>query len=193
MKNLVQIIYISRSTFVPSESSTGIEPNVARILHKSRSNNVKNGLVGVLYFGNGCFFQCLEGEEAAIDTLYKKLEADPRHQDIRLLSRKRIAAQSFGNWAMKYVPIDQAMQKLLLDNGYANFDPYTFDENMTQKVIALLMTASDSESATAPLGANAMHTPQPGTKSAGISVKLALVFSLASFLLSLAAIYLAAR
>ena len=94
---------------------------------------------------------------------------------------------------MKYVPIDQAMQKLLLDNGYANFDPYTFDENMTQKVIALLMTASDSESATAPLGANAMHTPQPGTKSAGISVKLALVFSLASFLLSLAAIYLAAR
>ena len=61
MTNLIQMIYISRSTFAQAEITNGIEPNVARILLKSRANNKKNGLVGVLYFGNGCFFQCLEG------------------------------------------------------------------------------------------------------------------------------------
>lgn len=195
MKNLIQIIYISRSTFVPSENSAGIEPNVARILHKSRSNNIKNGLVGVLYFGNGCFFQCLEGDETAVDTLYKKLEADPRHQDVRLLSKKRITDQSFANWAMKYVPIDQAMQKLLLDNGYVDFDPYIFNETMTQKVIELLMKASDPESklaASNPAPANI--APVVMANSAGsMTAKFALTFSFLSFLVSLAALYFAAR
>ena len=59
MDRLVQIIYISKSSFTPTVNSAGIEPNVARILVKSRINNRKNGLVGVLYFGDGCFFQCL--------------------------------------------------------------------------------------------------------------------------------------
>jgi hypothetical protein len=190
MKNLIQIIYISRSTFVPADNSVGIEPNVARILHKSRSNNVKNGLVGVLYFGNGCFFQCLEGEETAVDALYQKLEADPRHKDVRLISKKRIAAKSFGNWAMKYVPIDQAMQKLLLDNGYANFDPYFFDQDMTQKVIELLMNINDPESAAAAQSTHAISTTQPAQNK---TATLALVFSMLSCLISVAAIYLAAR
>ena len=43
MTNLIQMIYISRSTFAPAELSNGIEPNVARILLKSRANNKKNG------------------------------------------------------------------------------------------------------------------------------------------------------
>ena len=48
MQTLIQIIYISRSTFTPSGLTMGIEPNVARILAKSRLNNRRNGLVGVL-------------------------------------------------------------------------------------------------------------------------------------------------
>ena len=41
MDNLIQLIYISRSTFAPAEPTNGIEPNVARILLKSRANNKK--------------------------------------------------------------------------------------------------------------------------------------------------------
>ena len=74
MSRLIQIIYISRSSFITTTNSTEIEPNVARILAKSRVNNRKNGLVGVLYFGDGCFFQCLEGEETEVDKLYSKLD-----------------------------------------------------------------------------------------------------------------------
>jgi len=142
MTTLVQIIYISRSTSAPVQQGKGVDPFVARILAKSRSNNRKNDLVGVLYFGDGCFFQCLEGEETVVDTLYAKLLQDPRHKDLKIISRKPIAERSFGDWSMKYVPVEQAMTRLLQSRGMTTFDPYRFDDATTQHVISLLLTTN---------------------------------------------------
>lgn len=147
---LVQIIYISRSTTAPGRPENGLDPLVARILAKSRSNNRKNGLVGVLYFGNGCFFQCLEGEEGAIDTLYAKLEQDERHKDLKIISRQSISAQTFKDWTMKYVPVEQDMTALLQANGMQVFDPYQFDYAMTHRVINLLLRATEPAQIAAP-------------------------------------------
>lgn len=146
MERLVQIIYVSKSSFTSSIHSAGIEPNVARILAKSRINNRKNGLVGVLYFGDGCFFQCLEGKEAQIDMLYEKLQQDPRHKDLMLISRKQITALSFTDWAMKYVPLDAKLNNELQANGYSSFDPYKFDVVMTTKVLKLLQSSNNVDS-----------------------------------------------
>ena len=143
MKNLVRIIYISRTTLPTVETTSEIDPNIARILAKSRSNNRKNGLVGVLYFGDGCFFQCLEGEEHAVDTLYEKLLKDPRHKDIKLLARKQIKKLSFPDWAMKYVKLENEMKRLLSLYGHDVFNPYEFTVEMTQSVMGLLHGAND--------------------------------------------------
>lgn len=143
MQKLIQIVYISRSTFVPAEATNGIEPNVARILMKSRTNNRNKGLVGVLYFGDGCFFQCLEGDEQTVNTLYTKLLEDPRHKDLKLLSRKMITKLSFPDWAMKYVPLESQMMQLMKLKGHKTFDPYTFDSEITESVLRLLHAASD--------------------------------------------------
>ena len=121
----------------------GIEPNVARILAKSRINNRRDGLVGVLYFGDSCFFQCLEGTESAVDALYARLQSDTRHTDIKLLSHKRITALSYADWAMKFVPIEKEMNRLLKEGGYKSFDPYQFDEQMIRKTMALLQASTD--------------------------------------------------
>jgi Sensors of blue-light using FAD len=145
MNKLIQLIYISRSTFGASKSFQGIDPSVGRILLKSRTSNEKNGLVGVLYFGDGCFFQCLEGSEESVDTLYAKLQADVRHTDLKVLSRKPITAPSFVEWTMKYVPLDQQMNRLLEIHGYKAFNPYNFNELMTQEVMNLLRSASDAQ------------------------------------------------
>ena len=138
MASLTRIIYISRSTFNTSVVDGHIEPSVARILAKSRINNRKNKLVGVLYFGDGCFFQCLEGETAAVEALYAKLLHDPRHTDLKVLLRKSITKLSFTDWAMKYVPLEGQMKKLLADHGYKSFDPYKFDAELIKQVILLL-------------------------------------------------------
>ena len=147
MTNLIQMIYISRSTFAPAEITNGIEPNVARILLKSRANNKKNGLVGVLYFGNGCFFQCLEGAAEAVDNLYETLLKDTRHKDLKVLSRKPIDVLSFSNWSMKHVPLEDEMTKLLKSQGFKTFDPYNFNAEMTKNAMELLNSSNDSTQA----------------------------------------------
>ena len=143
MQKLVQIIYISRSTFENTDAINKIEPNVVRILAKSRINNRKNGLVGVLYFGDGAFFQCIEGEEDAINTLFAKIESDPRHKDVKLISKKYVTRVSFPDWAMKYAPLDEKMGKYLKEHGYQSFDPYVFTPEMTQNILGLLVDAYD--------------------------------------------------
>jgi hypothetical protein len=138
MSTLTQIIYISRSATPPSDPAKGVDPVVARILAHSRTNNRKNALVGVLYFGDGCFFQCLEGEESAVTTLYAKLERDERHRDLQVISRKQIATPTFKDWSMKYVAAEKAMAALLRSKGMSSFDPYRFDAATIDAVIDLL-------------------------------------------------------
>jgi hypothetical protein len=149
MGNLIQIIYISRATTGPANPGQEVDPVVSRILAKSRANNRKHGLTGVLYFGNGCFFQCLEGETAAIDALYAKLEQDDRHRDLKLVSRKAVARPSFEEWSMKYVPVDKEIAAFLGRHGMPAFDPYQFDAAMTQEVIGMLQGAPEPEAAPA--------------------------------------------
>ncbi len=154
VSDLVQIVYVSRSTFTTMPAELGIEPSVARILSQSRVNNARRGLVGALYFGNGCFFQCLEGRAADVDHLYAALLRDPRHTDLKVLSRRSIDRTRFPAWTMKYVPLDAEMKGLLRDLGLETFDPYRFDPDAVTRVLDMLASGSDiapaAEGATQP-------------------------------------------
>lgn len=141
--DLVRIVYISRSTFTTMPAEMGIEPSVARILAQSRINNARRGLVGALYFGDGCFFQCLEGRSDAVDRLYATLLKDPRHTDLKVLARQPIARTSFSSWAMKYVPLDADMKALLAEFGLESFDPYRFDADAVARVLEMLSAGND--------------------------------------------------
>lgn len=143
MPDLVQIVYVSRSTFTTMPPELGIEPSVARILAQSRTNNAKRGLVGALYFGDGCFFQCLEGRTEDVDRLYATLLEDPRHTDLKVLTRRSIPRKSFSNWAMKYVPLDAEMKALLRELGMSSFDPYRFDDAVVARVLDMLAQGGD--------------------------------------------------
>ena len=143
MSKLLQIIYISRSTFEALDANNKIEPNIARILAKSRVNNRINGLVGVLYFGDGVFFQCLEGEETAIKNLMIKLKADSRHKDLKIISKKTITQLTFGDWAMKFAPLDAQIQQFLKDNHFQKFDPYQFSGETISQFLNLLFKTHD--------------------------------------------------
>jgi Sensors of blue-light using FAD len=151
VSDLVQIVYVSRSTFTPMPAEQGIEPSVARILAQSRINNARRGLVGALYFGDGCFFQCLEGREDEVDRLYAALLQDPRHTDLKVLARRPIDRTSFATWSMKYVPLDAPMKALLRQQGLAGFDPYRFDEATVGKVLEMLRAGGDVTPAPEPV------------------------------------------
>ncbi len=181
MSDLVQIVYVSRSTFTAMPAELGIEPSVARILAQSRINNARRGLVGALYFGDGCFFQCLEGRTEDVDRLYAALLRDPRHTDLQVLVRRPIERTGFATWAMKYVPLDAEMKALLRELGLSSFDPYRFDEATVARVLDLLGNGRDLDhapaaAATAPQDAG---TPRPGTVRPAWVVPAAIVAAIA--------------
>ena len=150
MQNLTQLIYISRATFAPTATQHGFEPHVARILAKSRANNRHTHLTGVLYFGDGCFFQCLEGNTESVDTLYAKLQLDDRHTNIQLLSHKPIDSRSFDDWSMKYVLVEKDIERLLREHGHHTFDPYQFNAETVQALRDVFAASDDADRPTDP-------------------------------------------
>jgi hypothetical protein len=144
MPQLLRLTYVSRAAFPVDRLTSGIQREVARILVQSRRNNPRQQLVGALYFGDGCFFQCLEGPQEAVEALYQRLHGDPRHGELRVLSREFVSSPSFSSWAMKLVPNAQEVQSLMTRHGRTTFDPYSFDESLRVAMIQLLLRGADA-------------------------------------------------
>jgi hypothetical protein len=144
--------------------------------------------MGVLYFGDGCFFQCLEGEEGAVDRLYQTLLHDDRHTDIKLLSKKSIEELSFADWSMKYVPLEDDMNRLLVANGYKSFNPYMFSTHMIEKVLELLFTSNDYIFSPQSKPAVEAEVNQIGIEQVKRLAQLALTIAIIALGLSLASI-----
>ncbi len=200
MTDLIRIVYISRATFPISRANDGIEPTVARILSTSRTNNRKNGLVGMLYYGDGCFFQCLEGETSKVQALYKTLLKDPRHKDLKVLASEPIKRLSFPDWSMKYVPVDEHMLKLLEEHGFDTFDPYRFDHHLVERVMQLLQGVPDPTVPVVEARASApartvLAMTEPLTESPAQApdntAKISLVISIIALVVSIGALLIA--
>lgn len=141
---LYRFAYASHSTFQPFATTNGVDVNIAQILEVARQNNQKNNLVGALYYGNGCFFQCLEGTKQDIDTLYNKLLKDPRHKDLKVLLSEPIQERGFSSWEMKFATIDHEVRSFLREHDIHKFDPYQFDLATTKQLVDMLQKADDA-------------------------------------------------
>lgn len=148
MGDLIRVVYISRASFSEPAMNEGIAPQVMEILRSSRANNQANGIVGMLYYSDGCFFQCLEGERSRVESLYRTLRKDARHHDLKMLANEGIKRLSFPAWTMKYVPADEHMARLLEEHGFDCFDPYRFDHHLVERVLQLMQGVVDPTSCT---------------------------------------------
>ncbi|WP_084494889.1 BLUF domain-containing protein [Alkanindiges illinoisensis] len=139
-----RMVYASKATFKPFKAGDSIDKDVKDILTTARRENKKNNLVGALYYGNGCFFQCLEGNQQDIDQLYAKLEKDPRHHELKVLSLEPVEQRSFSSWEMKYATIDREVRAFLRTHQMGKFNPYRFSPEMTAELVGLLQQADEN-------------------------------------------------
>ncbi len=184
--NWLRLVYASRANFVAGVDNATVNADMARILMQSRKNNPANGLVGALYFADGCFFQCLEGPTDAVDALYARLHQDPRHSDLKVLSRNLINQLSFSRWSMKFVPNASAVRELLASHGLRSFDPYTFNPKVLADMVNLLLQGSEFAVS------ETQFTPTPQTKDAFSVARRAKIFSGISLVVVLIAVGVAA-
>ena len=106
---LYTFVYCSRAT----EGVDEVEVN--RIVEAAQRRNFTRGITGVLVFGNGVFFQLLEGPAVQVQKLIANLQSDPRHCDVVSLDwseerRERL----YPNWEMERVEADD-IRRVLID------------------------------------------------------------------------------
>ena len=72
--------------------------------------NLENELTGVLLSDGNTFIQILEGEEAQLLKLQRRLEKDIRHSNLQELHFEAIPKRDFHDWKMDIIAIDKLNQ-----------------------------------------------------------------------------------
>ncbi|TVQ36995.1 MAG: BLUF domain-containing protein [Wenzhouxiangella sp.] len=150
MGELVQLIYASRSRLDLRANSIGLAPEIGVILNQSRRNNKPLAIGGVLCFGDGNFFQCLEGERETVEALYEQIKADDRHHDVVLLRKEPVHHRQYRLWAMKFLGVDQFIRKFLAEQGLERFDPFKLDDAGIDRLLEMLRRETEPGSSEHP-------------------------------------------
>jgi len=132
---MLSLIYVSTSVKLLNDEE------LLDILKISRENNSSKDVTGLLLYKGGNFMQVLEGPDEAVEALYEKIKADPRHKDVNVLSREQISARQFPAWEMAFQNLDNPAIKN--EPGYSQFlhDEFSADvyrENPLRAYIMLL-------------------------------------------------------
>lgn len=143
MSQLIQLVYASKSRLPATSDQAGVEPGIARILTQSRRNNPTKAIGGVLCYGNGFFFQCLEGEKETVEALYQQIKDDDRHEDVRTLRHREIDSRTFELWAMKYLSLDRRVNAELKQLGLSRFEPFEFNDECIDRMLQRLKEATE--------------------------------------------------
>lgn len=83
-----------------SQSAGGVQPStlaIAQILGVSAPNNRRDHLTSCVLFHGGHVLQIIEGARPDIDRLLSRLSRDDRHQDMHMLSERRIGQRAIAD------------------------------------------------------------------------------------------------
>jgi hypothetical protein len=144
---LVRLLYASRAVDSVSHEE------LLKILSQSKANNPGSGITGVLCTSGRIFLQLLEGGRMQVNALYNQIAADPRHDDVVILSYEEISERRFASWSMGSVNLERLNPSLLIKYSEGvTLDPY----GVTGKASMALL---DDLMATASIMGHATYTP----------------------------------
>ena len=135
---LVRLLYASRVV-------AGFDnEELTAIVRQSRGANPQHGITGLLCYSGGIFLQVLEGGRSAVNQLYGRIVADPRHTQVELLSYAEIDERRFAGWAMAQADLSRLNPALLLKHSErAALDPFVVSGRVSLALLEeLVATAS---------------------------------------------------
>ena len=109
MPDIIRLVYAS-TVRTPVSALALLE-----LLARAQAANADLDITGALLYHDLGFVQVLEGPEAAVDDLYTRIVADPRHYGVTTLARSAVADRVFSIWSMGWVVRDEL--------PIAGFDP----------------------------------------------------------------------
>ena len=100
LKNVYQLVYASKAAEGFSEK------DLVDILRIARKTNKELLITGALVYNKGFFLQLLEGEREAVETLFKDIENDTRHEKVNCFYRNEVPNRIFPDWYMGFFQHD---------------------------------------------------------------------------------------
>jgi hypothetical protein len=97
-----RLIYRSRSAIPQPDRKVAL----GKIFSQARSKNKGQHITGALLVSGDWFAQVLEGDEALVRELYRKIGQDQRHDQVTLLETHTLTNRIFSRWAMARVSED---------------------------------------------------------------------------------------
>jgi hypothetical protein len=113
-KDLVHVSYCSQALMPIGQSE------LDRILQSSQRNNQRDEITGLLTFSGEVFVQFLEGPAAAVSRLMGRIQGDPLHRDVIILSEGAEHERVLPGWDMELVSRKEAHQVLRAALGEAD-------------------------------------------------------------------------
>ena len=105
---------MKRLTYISNFSRSLTRKEIENIEIVSQTNNVREGITGILLSCSGIFFQILEGDDERVDLLYEKILRDDRHKQVLCLKLQLdINERYFPDWSMKVIVLDENNDILL--------------------------------------------------------------------------------
>lgn len=90
---MIQLAYRSRSLI--GRTSNSKLQDLRKILGAACANNERDQLTGFLLFDRDWFIQVLEGETHRVRATFNRIQRDPRHSDVSLISEREVRS---GAW-----------------------------------------------------------------------------------------------
>jgi len=118
------ILYRMVFSFVVYHSCSKVNDDLLEQLERRfQMANAKKGLSGLLLFGNGLFFQYIEGAEKDVSELLSKIKTDPRHNKIKVLLEGTVEERRFPNWSMAFKRLESnTVRNVLSTLDYDSLD-----------------------------------------------------------------------
>jgi hypothetical protein len=91
---------VGRLLYVSEAVKPFSEAELAELVAVSSQANMHRGITGLLVCSGSNFLQILEGEDLQVKSLYRKIERDPRHQNVCQLLFRQADSRMFPQWGM---------------------------------------------------------------------------------------------
>ncbi len=132
--DLCQLVYVSHITSTGLASASTLNDIAEVAIERNQADNI----TGILCYGNGYFFQCVEGSEQALTDLKNRLLVDDRHKDLKILDFSTIAERRFAGWSLRSITLERWMINEPKLKSFIPFKPHTWEVNGWQQFLDIL-------------------------------------------------------
>ena len=132
--DLCQLVYLSHITSTGLASASTLNDIAEVAIERNQADNI----TGILCYGNGYFFQCVEGSEQALTNLKNRLLVDDRHKDLKIFDFSAIDERRFEGWSLRSITLERWMVNEPRLKSFMPFRPDSWEPNEWQQFLDIL-------------------------------------------------------